>query len=197
MQRTITTLIDDTDGSEAAETVRFSLDSIAYEVDLNKQHAEDLRGELALYIEHARELRASRANVTVPLGRGRNTGSVGGPDIAAERIWLREHGYAVGRQGRISTALHDAYLSKTPAPLDPYLAAYPAADDIQERLGASIADESGLSAVDVVPVAAFKTAAEPDQPDAEVIPLSATAPAARKRKSRAKPANNSGEESPR
>ena len=34
MQRVVTTLVDDTDGSEAAETVRFAMYGASYEIDL-------------------------------------------------------------------------------------------------------------------------------------------------------------------
>jgi hypothetical protein len=42
-------LVDDLDGSPAAETVSFGLDGLAFEIDLNEQHAADLRARLDPY----------------------------------------------------------------------------------------------------------------------------------------------------
>ena len=53
-QRTLITLTDDIDGSEASETVVFGLDGATYEIDLNEAHAEDLREVLAPYVAGAR-----------------------------------------------------------------------------------------------------------------------------------------------
>ncbi len=47
MARTTTVqLIDDIDGSQAAETVRFAVDGRTYEIDLSTEHAEGLRHSL-------------------------------------------------------------------------------------------------------------------------------------------------------
>lgn len=42
--RIVIELIDDLDGSEATETVRFGLDGADYEIDLAGQNADELRG---------------------------------------------------------------------------------------------------------------------------------------------------------
>jgi len=42
--RTTISLVDDLDGSEAAETVMFALDGQSYELDLTTEHAAILRG---------------------------------------------------------------------------------------------------------------------------------------------------------
>ena len=47
-------LTDDIDGTEAAESVIFSLDGKTYEVDLNETNAASLRKALDPYIEKAR-----------------------------------------------------------------------------------------------------------------------------------------------
>ena len=46
-QRTTIHLVDDLDESEAAETVSFALDGTAYEIDLNDEHAAELRVTVA------------------------------------------------------------------------------------------------------------------------------------------------------
>ena len=48
------TLIDDIDGSEAAETLRYSLDGIHYEIDLSAEHADTIRSYLQPYIDASR-----------------------------------------------------------------------------------------------------------------------------------------------
>ena len=46
-------LVDDLDGSEAGETVKFELDGMCYEIDLSKPNAKVLRGVFGPYIELA------------------------------------------------------------------------------------------------------------------------------------------------
>ncbi len=53
-QRIQTLLIDDLDGSDAAETVRFGLDGTEYEIDLSAAHSEELRKALGQHLAHGR-----------------------------------------------------------------------------------------------------------------------------------------------
>ena len=55
-QRTILTIEDDIDGGPADTTVRFALDDVTYELDLNSTNADELRKFLALYIAVARRV---------------------------------------------------------------------------------------------------------------------------------------------
>ena len=41
MQRIITELVDDIDGSKAEETVRFAIDGVEYAVDLSEKNAQE------------------------------------------------------------------------------------------------------------------------------------------------------------
>jgi len=50
-------LEDDLDGGPADETVRFGLDGVDYEIDLNKQNARAFRRQLASFLIHARRAR--------------------------------------------------------------------------------------------------------------------------------------------
>ena len=50
-QKIQTLFIDDLDGSEADGTVRFGLDGTDYEIDLNGEHAQELRDALARYAD--------------------------------------------------------------------------------------------------------------------------------------------------
>lgn len=65
---TITYLTDDFDGSDADETVSFSLDGKAFEIDLNKANAAAFRKLLRPYVTKGRS--AGRASGR-PSGRGR------------------------------------------------------------------------------------------------------------------------------
>lgn len=50
-------LIDDMDGvSRAAQTVRFGLDKVAYEIDLTDAHATDLRDLLGIWAMYGRRV---------------------------------------------------------------------------------------------------------------------------------------------
>ena len=57
---TTVALVDDVDGGKAAETVFFSVDGIAYLIDLNSENAKVLRTALAEFIEVARPVKAPR-----------------------------------------------------------------------------------------------------------------------------------------
>ena len=59
-QKIQTLFIDDLDGSEADGTVRFGLDGTDYEIDLNGEHAQELRDALARYVTAARRAGGSR-----------------------------------------------------------------------------------------------------------------------------------------
>jgi hypothetical protein len=50
-QRVQVQMVDDLDGSEASQTVPFSLDGVTYEIDLSEENASALRDE---HVEGAR-----------------------------------------------------------------------------------------------------------------------------------------------
>ena len=101
-QRTIVQLTDDLDGSEATESVPFSIDGVAYTIDLSESNAADLRETLAPYLAAGRRDsgRGRRSNVThINSGRrGRSTGDV---DPKTVRAWASENGIAISARGRI------------------------------------------------------------------------------------------------
>lgn len=49
-QQTLVQLLDDIDGTEAAETLTFALDGVTYEIDVNEENASKLRDAFAPYI---------------------------------------------------------------------------------------------------------------------------------------------------
>jgi hypothetical protein len=97
-------LIDDIDSSPAAETVRWGLDGVAYEIDLNDDHAAELRGLLDPWIRSGRRVR--RSAVTASAGRLSTPVDY---DPAAVRAWAASNGVQVSTRGRISAAVVEQY----------------------------------------------------------------------------------------
>lgn len=107
-QRTVITMTDDIDGSEASETVVFGLDGATYEIDLNEAHAEDLREVLAPYVVAARRVGAPAS------GRGGRPSapkprSADGVDPKAVRAWAEANGVEVNARGRLKAAVVEQY----------------------------------------------------------------------------------------
>ena len=100
-QRVNVVLIDDLDGSEATETVRFGLDGTNYAVDLSEAHANELRDLLAPYIGVGRKLSGQRR-------MARKVAS-GEPNAADVRAWARENGYDVSDRGRVPADVLQAF----------------------------------------------------------------------------------------
>lgn len=105
-------MTDDIDGSEATETVVFSLDGSSYEIDLNAAHAEDLREVLAPYVEAAR--RAATPNSS-PSRRTANVGTRSAQDVdpRAVRAWAEANGVPVSPRGRIKADTVEQYRAAT------------------------------------------------------------------------------------
>ncbi len=100
-------LVDDIDGSEAEETVKFGLDGTSYEIDLTEKHAEDLREMLAPYIGHARRAEGTRRRSS--RSSGHSSSAASGTDAADIRAWARENGMDVPERGRVSAKVREAY----------------------------------------------------------------------------------------
>ena len=104
-QKVQVTLVDDIDGSQADETVSFSLDGVSYEIDLTAARAQELRDSLAPWLGHAR-----RAGGRKQSGRrSRSGGSSSSSEAGKIREWAKEHGYNVSERGRISAEIREAY----------------------------------------------------------------------------------------
>lgn len=101
-QKTVVVLSDDLDGSEANETINFALDGAEYEIDLNNDHAKELRQALERFTAVARKTSGSRGR---PAGRR----SKSGVDTRAIRLWAAENGYNVNTRGRIQSDIIEKY----------------------------------------------------------------------------------------
>lgn len=98
-RKTVVTLVDDLDGSEADQTVTFSLNGTSYEIDVNQTHADDLATKLEPFIQAGRKVgkgRASQANSSTT-------------NATAIRTWARENGFEVSDRGRVPKDVARAY----------------------------------------------------------------------------------------
>lgn len=109
-KETITKLIDDLDGSEAQETVKFGLDGHFYEIDLSARNANKLRNVFAPYLERGTRVSSRAASSgTRSVGRPRSTVVAERDQNAAIRAWAKRKGYDVAPRGRIKQEYVDQY----------------------------------------------------------------------------------------
>lgn len=116
-QKTVVLLEDDLDGSEAAETVRFALDGVGYELDLSTTNAAKLRAILGSYARAARRV-GGRSTVV----RKRTGGAPAKADreqLTAIRSWARGRGLEVNERGRIPRHVVEQYHAAAMAPPPP------------------------------------------------------------------------------
>ena len=126
-------LLDDLDGAEANQTVRFGLNDMfhpedqdraralwtrsletgaSYEIDLSDSNAEALRDVLATYVAHGRKV--GRASIStspraVASKGNRLPARVDREQTQAIREWARKNGHPVSDRGRIPSAIIEAY----------------------------------------------------------------------------------------
>lgn len=87
-------LVDDLDGGEANETVAFSLDGTAYEIDLSDSNAAKMRDALAPFVESARKAGTSK--------KRRGARATSSRERSADiRAWAKANGIKVNERGRI------------------------------------------------------------------------------------------------
>lgn len=110
-KQVVVTMVDDYDGqSKADETVTFSIDGVAYEMDLSVLNASKLRGILEPWSDKARKLGR------VPRGKSGSKGARPASDreqTQAIREWARQQGHQVSARGRISAEVTEAYHKAT------------------------------------------------------------------------------------
>ena len=100
-QKIQTLFIDDLDGSEAKDTIRFALDGTEYEIDLNAEHAQALRDALARYVQAGRRARGGARQPA----RGGRRALAGGVDSTKVREWAKAQGIDVKDRGRVPAEL--------------------------------------------------------------------------------------------
>ncbi len=107
-QKIQTTVVDDIDGSPAAETVTFGYQGRTYEIDLSAPNAARLRSVLQEYADHARRAATRQAG-----GTGSRTAASRRRTVAI-REWARASGRQVSDRGRIPQQVVDEYHAAHP-----------------------------------------------------------------------------------
>jgi hypothetical protein len=103
-------LLDDIDGGQADETLRFSLDGVGYEIDVSVKHANELRGSLEKYIDAARRIgRGAVTGARVRAGNASTPTRVDRAQNQAIRDWAKRKGIQLNDRGRIPTTIVTQY----------------------------------------------------------------------------------------
>jgi hypothetical protein len=101
-------LIDDLDGSDGDETLRYTFDGQEYEIDLSEKNAEKFRAVLEPYIDKSRQVERQLIPSARPITRRRSSGS-GRDDTAEIRAWASAQGLEISPRGRIKKEILDRY----------------------------------------------------------------------------------------
>jgi hypothetical protein len=99
MREAIVVLKDDLDGSDAIESITFSVRGQAYEIDLNEKNAAAFDRALAKWVGAARKTRGGRS-----LRRTRSAN-----DASTIRAWAAKNGIKISNRGRIPQDVIDRY----------------------------------------------------------------------------------------
>jgi hypothetical protein len=110
-KRTIHVLVDDIDGGDADETVKFALDGVQYEIDLSKKNASKLRDAFSPFLAAGTKL--GRGGVVVG-GRAATARVRGGAAADREqnkaiREWAQGKGIPVSDRGRIKQEIVERF----------------------------------------------------------------------------------------
>lgn len=119
-QRVHVEMVDDLDGSEASQTVPFSLDGVTYEIDLSEDNASALRDELGRYVAAARRIGGRK----VRLATGQTLAGPSGSGTDRERNrqireWAQANGYEVAERGRLSSEIIAGFEADQAAQAEP------------------------------------------------------------------------------
>lgn len=117
-QKVVVELVDDLDGTASPDvtTVTFGLDGIRYDIDLNDDHADQLRDLLASYVAAGRRTsgrikRQTTATTTKPSAPANRE------QTKAIRDWARQNGFELADRGRIPTHIINAFDNAHKAPV--------------------------------------------------------------------------------
>lgn len=101
-KKTVVTLVDDIDGSDAAETVSFAIDGTSYEIDLSADNAAAFRAALQPYVDAGRR---------TPRRGGRRGASTAASSATSKEIraWAEANGIEVPSRGRIPATVQERY----------------------------------------------------------------------------------------
>ncbi|WP_446217269.1 histone-like nucleoid-structuring protein Lsr2 [Micromonospora sp. IBHARD004] len=105
-------LVDDLDGGDADETVKFALDGVQYEIDLSTSNAEKLRDVFAPYVGAGTKVGRGGVVVGGRAARGRGGATADREQNRAIRAWAKKSGKDISDRGRIPQEIVDEYHSK-------------------------------------------------------------------------------------
>ena len=107
-------LVEDLDGGDAEETVKFALDGIQYEIDLSDKNAEKLRDVFAPYVGAGAKVARGGVVVGGRAARGRGGGPARRARSHARREWGGKAGKDISDRGRIPQEIVDEFHAKGP-----------------------------------------------------------------------------------
>lgn len=105
-------LVDDLDGGDADETVKFALDGVQYEIDLSNKNAEKLRDAFAPYVASGTKVGRGGVVVGGRAARGRGGAIADREQNRAIRAWAKKEGRDISDRGRIPQEIVDEYHAK-------------------------------------------------------------------------------------
>lgn len=105
-------LVDDLDGGDADETVKFALDGVQYEIDLSEKNAGKLRELFQPYIERGSKVGRGGVVVGGRAARGRGSAAADREQNKAIRAWAKKEGRDISDRGRIPQEIVDEYHAK-------------------------------------------------------------------------------------
>lgn len=109
-KQTIIQMTDDLDGSEATQSIEFTVRGRSYTIDLNDANASDFDDALAPYIAAAQKARGaqpSRSGGRRPSAPSQRASSDADPKQV--RAWAEANGVAVSPRGRIKAEILAQY----------------------------------------------------------------------------------------
>lgn len=107
-------LVDDLDGGDADETVKFALDGIQYEVDLSDKNASKLRELFAPYTDAGSKVARGGVVVGGRAARGRGGATADREQNRAIREWAKKAGKDISDRGRIPQEIVDEFHARGP-----------------------------------------------------------------------------------
>ena len=105
-------LVDDLDGGDANETVKFALDGVQYEIDLSEKNADKLRQVFAPYVGAGTKIGRGGVVVGGRAARGRGGAAADREQNRAIRAWAKKEGKEISDRGRIPQEIVDEYHAK-------------------------------------------------------------------------------------
>jgi Lsr2 len=103
-------LTDDLDGSEATQTLNYTVDGQEYEIDLSEENVQRFHEALEPFVAQSRQVERQAAPTRRGRGDGRRrSGASGRNDLPQIREWAEGQGMDVSARGRVKRYIIDAY----------------------------------------------------------------------------------------